>query len=154
MNWLRWSSFFLEPFFHKWRITISRIVRRLSAATAPCITTPTLLDRLPKASASGLGTHQSKIQLRSKVGNHKTNFPNFPKVANGQPRKMSAMALYFCKRPWNRDNFWLDDPVKHFCILGSFERIFLEQPIIVYEVSCLNFENVRLYHVHYVPYYL
>ena len=39
---------------------------------------------------------------------------------------------------------------------GSFERNFLnsQQPMIVYEVLWLNFDNVRLYHVHYVPYYL
>ena len=56
----------------------------------------------------------------------------------------------------NRDHFWLDDPVKYFCFSGSFERIFLDSqhPIIVYEVSWMNFDNVSLYHVHYVPYYL
>ena len=29
-----------------------------------------------------------------------------------------------------------------------------QQPMIVYEVSWLNFDNVRLYHAYYVPYYL
>ena len=29
-----------------------------------------------------------------------------------------------------------------------------QQPIIVYEVSLLNFDNVCLYYAHYVPYYL
>ena len=37
-------------------------------------------------------------------------------------------------------------------------RIFIfwdhsQQPMIVYEVSWLNFDNARLYHAHYVPYY-
>ena len=51
----------------------------------------------------------------------------------------------------NRDHFWLDDPVEDLCFSGKFERKFLEQPMIVYEVFWLNFDNVRLYHVHYVP---
>ena len=42
---------------------------------------------------------------------------------------------------------------KDLCFSGLFERTFLDsqQPIIVYEVSWLNFDNVPLYHV---PFYL
>ena len=41
----------------------------------------------------------------------------------------------------NRDHFCLDDPIKVFCFSGSFQRKFLEQTMIVYEVLLLNFDN-------------
>ena len=71
------------------------------------------------------------------------------------------MAQYFCK--WSRSRFRLkkfeSEPGSIIFDWMILSRIFVfldhgQQPLIVYELSWLNFDNVRLYHAHYVPYYL
>ena len=67
----------------------------------------------------------------------------------------SLMAQFFCKRSRSRFRLKIFEPESGSLLIGwSCQGSFVfwdhsQQPMIVYEVSWLNFDNVRLYHAHY-----